>query len=453
MSRRDPTAPLLIDSRYLVESEIGRGGMGIVYRARDVGLDRLVAIKLLKISAAREDPHSIKAFQREARLLAAIRHPNVAAVHAFGRHDDGYFFAMEFVDGASLEMIILEHGMRKSTVPIHRATTILKLIAGGLAAAHAAGVVHHDIKPGNVVIENDSGRPVLIDFGLATMGPDQEGDMYGGTAEYLAPEELNRPLDRSMWSPRTDVYSFGCMMFELFTGKPPFADAVGVAELLRMHREAPIPALAAGRPELLPFEAVVRKAMAKDRTERYPSALALAAAIDAATAEWKIATERRDTASPAPAGNEPTASDYWPLTMGCVRALVVDDDPDFLRFATRAVQLAFFGAKVEISMASTGARAIESAERAPPHLVLLDFDMPGLDGLATLSRLRGLPHGEAMRVIVISGRAPDEARWKFSVLGVRNFLHKPVQLPDLVARIQEIAQRSGWLEGETSAEA
>ena len=210
-----------------------------------------------------------------------------------------------------------------------------------------------------------------------------------------------------------------------------------------MHREAPIPALAAGRPELLPFEAVVRKAMAKDRTERYPSALALAAAIDAATAEWKIATERRDTASPAPAGNEPTASDYWPLTMGCVRALVVDDDPDFLRFATRAVQLAFFGAKVEISMASTGARAIESAERAPPHLVLLDFDMPGLDGLATLSRLRGLPHGEAMRVIVISGRAPDEARWKFSVLGVRNFLHKPVQLPDLVARIQEIAQRSG----------
>jgi serine/threonine-protein kinase len=116
-----------------------------------------------------------------------------------------------------------------------------------------------------------------------------------------------------------------------------------------------------------------------------------------------------------------------------------------LRFATRAVQLAFYGAQVEISMASTGERAIGSAERAPPHLVLLDFDMPGLDGLATLSRLRGLPHGEAMRVIVISGRATEDARWKFTVLGVRNFVHKPVELADLVQRIQEIAERSGWL--------
>jgi serine/threonine-protein kinase len=451
MSDRPPRTPLLIDGRYEVQGEIGRGGMGVVYRARDVGLDRLVAVKLLKGDATNQHPHSIKAFQREAKLLAAIRDPHVAAIYAFGRHLDGYFFAMEFVDGASLETIILEHTMRKGTVPIYRAVTILRLVAGGLAAAHAAGVVHHDIKPANVVIENDSGRPVLIDFGLATMGPQEEADMYGGTPDYLAPEELMRPLERNMWSPRADVYSFGCMMFELFTGKPPFCEAADVQDLFRMHREAPIPSLVEGRPELAPFEPVVRKAMAKDRMQRYPSALALSLAILGATDEWRGATERKESTPPASSpppfdATEPPSSAYLPVVRERVRVLAVDDDPDFLRFATRAVQLAFFGVQVEVSMASTGRRALESAERAPPHLVLLDFDMPGLDGLATLSRLRGLVHGEAMRVIVISGRATEDARWRFAVLGVRNFVHKPIQLPDLVTRIQEIAQRSGWLD-------
>jgi serine/threonine protein kinase len=439
--------PLVIDGRYEVESEIGRGGMGIVYRARDTGLDRLVAVKLLKGDASNRHPHSIKAFQREAKLLAAIRDPHVAAIYAFGRHLDGYFFAMEFVDGASLETIILEHGMRKGTVPTHRAVTILRLVAGGLSAAHAAGVVHHDIKPANVVIENDSGRPVLIDFGLATMGPQEDADMYGGTPDYLAPEELVRPLDRSVWSPRADVYSFGCMMFELLTGKPPFCEATTVPELFKMHREAPIPSLLDVRPELAPFDPVIRKAMAKDRGERYPSALALSLAILTATEEWRIA-ERKES-SPPPDLTEIPSSAYLPVPRERIRVLAVDDDPDFLRFATRAVQLAFFGVQIEVSMASTGRRAIESAERAPPHLVLLDFDMPGLDGLATLSRLRGLAHGEAMRVIVISGRATEDARWKFAVLGVRNFVHKPVHLPELVTRIQEIAQRSGWLDSSS----
>lgn len=447
MSERPLGAPLLIDGRYEVQAEIGRGGMGVVYRARDVGLDRLVALKLLKGDAPAQHPHSIRAFQREARLLAAIRDPHVAAVYAFGRHLDGYFFAMEHVDGASLETIILEHSVRKGTVPVHRAVTILREVAGGLAAAHAAGVVHHDIKPGNVVIENDSGRPVLIDFGLATTGPQTEADMYGGTPDYLAPEELVRPLDRSMWSSRSDVYSFGCMMFELLAGRPPFYGATGVPELLEMHRAAPIPSLAATRPELSPFDAVIHRAMAKDRSQRYPSALSLSLAIQAATDEWRQATERKET-TPPPGGEAEAApsSAYLPVATERVRVLVVDDDPDFLRFATRAVQLAFFGAPVEVSMAKGGERALESAQRAPPHLVLLDFDMPGLDGLATLSRLRGLRHGEAMRVIVISGRATEDARWKFAVLGVRNFVHKPVQLPELVTRIQEIAQRSGWLE-------
>jgi serine/threonine-protein kinase len=445
------TKPLLIDGRYEVEAEIGRGGMGIVYRARDVGLDRLVAVKLLRLDAAAVHPHSIKAFQREARLLAAIRDPHVAAVYAFGKHEDGYFFAMEYVDGASLAQIVHDHSSRKTPVPVERGATILKLVAEGLAAAHAAGVVHHDIKPGNVVIENDSGRPVLIDFGLATTGPRTEGDMYGGTPDYVAPEELSRPLDRSLWSPRADVYSFGCMMFEMFDGKPPYVDATDVDEIFRMHRDAPIPRLADRRPELAPFDVVIQKAMAKNRDDRYPSGRALAAGIDAALREWKLATERREAERIAGEERAPSGA-YLPVPTERIRVLVVDDDPDFLRFATRAVQLAFFGAEVEISMASTGERALASAEGTPPHLVLLDFDMPGIDGLTTLSRMRALVHGEAMRVILVSGHATEDARWKFAVLGVRNFVHKPVELRDLVERLQEIAHRSGWLNAELPAE-
>jgi serine/threonine-protein kinase len=444
---------LLIDGRYEALSEIGRGGMGVVYRARDVGLDRLVAVKLLRREATAH-PHAAKAFQREARLLASIRDPHVAAVYAFGKHEDAYFFAMEYVDGASLESIILAHAARGATVSVDRAVTILRRVAGGLGAAHAAGVVHHDVTPANVVIENDSGRPVLIDFGLATMGPQQDGDMYGGTPEYIAPEELGRMTDRTLWSPRADVYSFGCMMYELFTGKLPFGDGASMEENFRRHREEPIPSLAAARPELAAFDGVVRKAMAKDRAQRYPSAIALAAAIDAAAAGLRHAREEHVAARASPDDDDgPSSSTNLAVAGGKVRVLVVDDDADFLRFATRAVQLAFFGAEVQISMASTGARAIDSASRSPPNLVLLDFDMPGLDGLATLSRLRALPHGEMMRVIVISGRTPEDARWKFSVLGVRNFVHKPVQLPELVDRVQTVARRAGWIDaGDVDAE-
>jgi serine/threonine-protein kinase len=236
----------------------------------------------------------------------------------------------------------------------------------------------------------------------------------------------------------------------MFDGKPPYVHANDVDEIFRMHRDAPIPRLTARRAELAPFDAVIQKAMAKDRDERYPSGHALAAGIDAALKEWKLATERREAVRVADDERAPTGV-YLPVPTERIRVLVVDDDPDFLRFATRAVQLAFFGALVEISMASTGERAIASAERQPPHLVLLDFDMPGIDGLTTLSRMRALAHGEAMRVILISGHATEDARWKFTVLGVRNFVHKPVELRDLVERIQEVAQRSGWLNADLSA--
>lgn len=436
----------VIDGRYEVLATLGRGGYGVVCQARDLGLDRHVALKMLT-PESNANPVVTRAFQREARLLATLRDRHVVAVYAFGSHEGAYYMAMEWVDGDSLDRIIHHHHSSGATVPVRRAAAILAHVASGLAVAHAAGIVHHDVKPANVMIESDTGRPVLIDFGVATAGPDQADETAAGTPHYLAPEEQARSTDRAKWNPRADVYSFGCMMVEVFTGRPPFADADGLQDLLHRHRSAPIPRVSEQRPEIEPFDAVIQRAMAKDRTLRFPSALELAAAIDFATIEWRERVERASSSRPISVDEDGApAANYLPIAREVVRVLVVDDDPDFLKFATRAVQIAFYGRPIEVVRVGSGPQAIASARRKPPHLLLLDYDMPGLDGIATLTQLRSSPHGEAMRVIVISARAAESARWKFSVLGVRNYLHKPVQLQELVGRVQDIARRSGWLD-------
>jgi serine/threonine-protein kinase len=198
----------MFDGRYAIERELGRGAMGVVHLARDVELDRLVALKVT--SAALDDETAINRFRREAKALASLRHDHVVQVYAAGRNEGRVYFAMEFVDGETLDEILIEHQAHGARIPLFRTLTLLRRIAAGLDAVHAAGLVHRDVKPSNIVVEAGTGRPVLVDFGVVlALRLDSDPDS-GGTPLYMAPEQIHRlePV-----TARTDQYALACTAF------------------------------------------------------------------------------------------------------------------------------------------------------------------------------------------------------------------------------------------------
>ena len=405
--------------------------MGRVYLARDRGLDRKVAVKMVDPGLA-ADPAMLALFRREATALARVRSDHVIQVYAFGVHQGSPFFAMEFVEGSDLDSIIGSYRAHGEVVPLHRAATILRQTASGLAAVHAQGLIHRDLKPSNVLVEAGTGRPVLIDFGLALpqASPNDGPTSIAGTPVYMAPEQWTP--ESSEVSAATDVYAFGAMAFELLTGSPPF-DQETTAGLMFAHLTAEVPRASRNRPQLAPLDAVLARAMAKAPADRFPDGRALSIALDAALHQTlPEQTPLPRTWMPPPMVDSARG----------IRALVVDDDNSFRAFAGRALQIGFPSSLRSVREASTGEAALELARREMPDVLVLDFDMPGLNGLETLSHLRALPGGSRARVLVVSGGIEQIGRWQFDVLGVVDFAEKPVALRELAKRMAGMARPS-----------
>jgi CheY-like chemotaxis protein len=428
--------PVVIDGRYLVEKELGRGGAGRVLLARDVPLRRRVALKVM--AHHRPDAHAVDGFYREASALASVRSEHVAQVHSFGLGEDGCFFAMEFIAGSALSTVIDDHRRASAFIPKHRGISVLRQVATGLAAVHAQGVIHRDVKPSNIVIERDTGRAVLVDFGIAIhtaeVGPDD--DVLHGTPAYMAPEQI---VPEGGITPLADVYALGCTAFELLTGQLPFKGE-SIQMLLAKQVSEPPPTLSSVRPELAFLDSILLRAMAKEPSERYESAQAFGAAL-----EHALFTMTQDDLAEA-RGQVPRKREV--LGGAAVRVLVIDDDPVFGVFASRAVKAAF-GNKpenVSVTVVRSGADAL-SLEGALPNLVLLDYHMPGMSGVEVLSVLRERPGGREMRVIVASGSAGAETLARFALLGVTEFVKKPVDFGSFVQRLKDIARINGWVRG------
>ncbi len=277
---------------YRIEGRAGAGGMGIVYRAVNVELGRLVALKVIAPAIA-QDERFRERFRSESRRTAALEHPNVLPVYRSGEHDGSLYIAMRFVDGATLQELI----DRRGRLPVGAAVRIVSQVADALDAAHAHGLVHRDVKPGNVMISEADGeeRVSLTDFGLAIPVASQlaRGDgRRAGTPAYLAPEQIRGdPVDA-----RTDVYCLGCLLFHALTGRVPFV-AEGVDATMAAHLLEPPPrpsALVPGLPAKL--DEVVRTAMAKRPEDRFASAGDLAAAARAARADVVISHHADDEA-------------------------------------------------------------------------------------------------------------------------------------------------------------
>jgi YVTN family beta-propeller protein len=288
---------------YRVEALIGRGGMSVVYLAEDLHLGRKVALKLMAPELA-EDEKFRDRFVRESRLAASLEHPNIVTVYDARESDGRLYIAMRYVAGTDLKSLIATEG----PFDAERTISILRQAAAALDVAHAEGLIHRDVKPGNVLITPRSGTSVdrvyLADFGLTKRATSDSGitatGQFVGTLDYAAPEQFEgKPVDG-----RADVYSLGCMLYECLTGEVPFPRE-NQAALVYAHLMAPIPKVTERRPDLpAAIDVVVAKAMAKSRDDRYTTAGELVdAAADAldVLAVTPTTPTRPPAAPPAPA--------------------------------------------------------------------------------------------------------------------------------------------------------
>jgi predicted Ser/Thr protein kinase len=300
--------------QYTLDEKIGEGAMGVVYRARHAMLRRPTAIKLLP--PQRMGQKNVQRFEQEVQLTAMLTHPNTVAIYDYGRTPDGvFYYAMEFLDGINLEDLVRRYGAQ----PEGRVIALLRQVCRALAEAHDLGVIHRDIKPGNIILTVRGGEPdvaKVVDFGLVkeldTTGGSEthsvDGHLLVGTPLYLSPEAITTP-DRV--DARSDLYALGAVGYFLVTGTPLFEGRT-IMELCahHLHTRPVAPSARLGRPVDRQLEAVLLSCLEKDPADRPPTATAVHDALGAsdAASEWSTDDARRWWASYRPGGPVMTGS-------------------------------------------------------------------------------------------------------------------------------------------------
>jgi len=257
---------LILGGRYQIIEHLGSGGMANVFRARDLNLQRDVAIKILREDFI-EDPSFQARFLQEARSAANLIHPNIVTVYDFGHDEHRYFIVMEYVDGTDLKSLIRE----SKNIQIPKTLDIMIQICEGVGYAHRAGLVHCDLKPQNILVSPD-GRAKVTDFGisraLSAIDPEERTDIVWGSPKYFAPEQAAG----SAPSPSSDVYALGVILYEMLTGQLPFeaGSAEGLAEL---HQTSPPPPPRILNEQISPtLESILLKVLSKEPSARYRTA-------------------------------------------------------------------------------------------------------------------------------------------------------------------------------------
>lgn len=256
----------MLNNRYALQKRLGKGGMSVVYEARDLMLERTVAIKILRESFSK-DPAFRERFRQEAKAAANLAHPNIVTIHDFGFDAGRLFIIMEHIPGTDLKTILEKRGR----FSVEEAIPLLVQICAGLGYAHRAGLVHCDIKPHNILITPDQ-RVKITDFGiaraLASIQPDEKTEIVWGSPQYFSPEQAAGRAP----SPASDVYSLGVIMYEMLCGRLPFISN-SIEELARLHRETPpLPPTQINRNIPPVLEQIILKVLAKEPSARYRTA-------------------------------------------------------------------------------------------------------------------------------------------------------------------------------------
>lgn len=283
---------------FEIQSELGSGGYGVVYRAHDTSVDRDVAIKVILPQYANQ-PEFVENFAAEARLVAALEHPRIVPLYSYWHDEQGAFLVMRYVRGGSLRGMLAKQG----ALPLNKVLRLIEQIAEALNAAHEAGVVHRDLKPDNILID-ERGNAYLTDFGIAKQLSDENAsatDAIKGTFAYLSPEQIQQ----TQVSPQTDIYALGVMLFEMLAGQHPFHETP-VGMMVMKHLQEPLPDVRDLRDDLdYAISDIIHKATAKDAAERYTSTLELVDDLKAAISGVAIATPQPIT----PVKKKPTTNE------------------------------------------------------------------------------------------------------------------------------------------------
>ncbi len=414
---------------YRVLERIGRGGMATVYRAYHPALDRYVAIKVLPDFFA-DDPDYRERFQQEARSVARLKHPNILEVFDFGSEDGIAYLVLELVEGGTLADRLGKPMDLRDTI------AVLEQLAGALDHAHQHGILHRDIKPSNILIRKD-GTPVLGDFGLAKMA-DSMRRLTGsgtvmGTPEYMSPEQAaDEPV-----GPTSDIYSLAVVAYEMLTGRVPFQGDTPVATMLS-HVTKNMPPVYELRGELSAHvEQVLRRGMAKRPEERFRTAAEFVVALKPAVWPARLAetlaqpsTSRRVLAARTPV------------------VLVVDDGE-----ANRElIEACLAGIDCRVATAADGFSALKVLQASLPDLVLLDVQMPGIDGYEVCRRIKSNPASRLLPVVMITSLDDTSDRVRALEAGADDYMTKPVDRVELVARVTSALRLKGVYDSLDGAE-
>jgi serine/threonine-protein kinase len=399
---------VVIDNVFEIVRELGRGGMGIVYLARDRQLSRDVAIKCIRPDVSMSDVLR-ELFLDEARAMARVRHENVVSIHTLGARDGVPYFVMELVSGPSLDQWVKG---RKGTLSPEEAVDICEQLCRGVGAIHAAGAVHRDLKPSNVLV-GPGMRIAVADLGIARIF---EGDQLLpagplGTPRYMAPEVGASEWLTAAQAQRADVYALGMIAYELLTGVTPFDASISrVREAALRAGRLPAPSeVRRDLPRVL--DAAVLAALARNPDDRPASAEELGRALVDARTAFR--------------GQRPVT-----------RILVADDDEAIRKLIIHALGTAF--PRVEIIACADGADALRIAESEVLSLAITDLQMPGLTGLELTMAIRAAEKTTRVPIIVATavGGAAD---WRvLSAVGADAFLVKPFSVKELVSTVKRV---------------
>jgi putative two-component system response regulator len=413
---------------YRIMERIGRGGMSTVYRAYHAALDRYVAIKVLPDFFA-DEPGYRERFQQEARSVARLKHPNILEIYDFGSEAGTAYLVLELVDGGTLTDRL------GKPMELREVIRVLEQLGSALDHAHAHGILHRDIKPSNVLIHKD-GTPVLADFGLARMAGTlrrlTSSGTVMGTPEYMSPEQAaDEPV-----GPTSDLYSLAIVTYEMLTGRVPFPGSTPAAVLLS-HVTKSMPILRELKGELSAHvEEVLRRALSKQPGERYQSAAAFVAALKPAA--WP-SRQSEDGVMPT---RRLARAERLPVV------LVVDDGA-----ANRdLIEACLAGVECQVRTAEDGPSALKAIQASAPDLVLLDVQMPGMDGFEVCRRIKANLSSRLLPVVMITSLDQTADRVHALEVGADDYMTKPVDRVELVARVRSALRLKNVYDSLDSAE-
>jgi serine/threonine-protein kinase len=459
----------ILSGTYEIRGVLGAGGMGQVFEAHDLPLNRRVAIKA-------PWPDLRESVRKEAQALAAIRHSSMVSVYAMGVHRGVEYVVMERIYGISLDTHLHRRRTRGEQLPVLEVVDLLIAISDGLTAVHRAGIAHRDIKPSNIMMAPGN-RIVLMDFGLFLPEFEVAGQTtVAGSPQYMAPEAISNEVQQGAGH-LVDLYALGIVAYELLTGDVPF-NSEDIMDVWEKHLTVEVPDIRRLRPDTPPrMASLIASLVAKDPLERPQSIEAVLWQLRALSEVLRSKGPRFDSAprppmsSPVPSAprlaTPPAGTPTPPVTPAArpvdepakgptpaleatpartnadvFSVMIVDDDKQLQKITSFYVNKAAPGA--EIRVVGDGDEAIEAIRQRPPHLLLLDLQMPRTNGIEVAMYVRGMDLGNATQIVCVSAGAQEHDVQLLRQLGLTRFITKGLKFQEnIVSLVSEVKRSLG----------